>query len=148
MYDYYTEYVRHVRLLFLLESRTASVWRILPQSERPCDGTQYLSDENSLHKFQAVRRIAHRLRRQRWKASERVSGGGGSPINHPLTNCRTGCFARKCPLRAVLRVLAGRLPPRAAPSTFRCWITQEGSRETRSGSGSMQAEEMEDYGVY
>ncbi|CAL1684495.1 unnamed protein product [Lasius platythorax] len=70
---------------------------------------QYLSDENSLHKFQ----LPYRLRRRRWKVGERASDGGGSPINHPLTNCRTGCFARKRPLREPCRVLAGRSPPQA-----------------------------------
>lgn len=35
-----------------------------------------------------------RLRRQCWKVGERASVDAGSPINHLLTNCRTGRFAR------------------------------------------------------
>lgn len=53
------------------------------------------TDENSLHKFQTARRhctafVANAGRSARGWAV----GSGGSPINHPLTNCRTGRFAR------------------------------------------------------
>lgn len=72
--------------------------------------------------------------------------GGGSPINHLLTNCRTGRFARRM-RRSGRAVLAGRLFLRTAPSSL--WITQEGSRGIYEGGGSAETgEETGDYGVY
>lgn len=105
IYDYYTGYVRHVRLLFLptitncirlvdFAAVGASMWwrsiyptRIRCINSNQCGGT-------------SAAFVASQLEGR----YERASGGGGSPINHPLTNCRTGCFARKCPLRRALLV--------------------------------------------
>jgi hypothetical protein len=106
------------------------------------------TDENSLHKFQAARR--HRtafVASVGRSARGRAVGSGGSPINHPLTNCRTGRFARN---------IGSARPGRAVflPAVFlrERRLPQCGLRK-KDPAGSARAAEARnrgngDYGVY
>lgn len=104
-YDYYIICVSTTYLvgLFVLESQTASVWS-LPHSEHHVM-THNLPTRTRCINFDQQRDGAvpssSLMLGGRWEG-ENV--GGGSPINHLLTNCRTGRFARNigCAGRAVL----------------------------------------------